>query len=356
MEIEINGSVIERGSELLREKNKKMKEMISGIRRKMDEKALEKGGCLSPPGFLGILENPNSQNPEPCKRKTEEQLVDKYCKKRKKEDSHAEEHKHPISYVITVHSKMDPSKDTFKYMFDKLLKWMSHLEEYSKKFGLKMICGQIEWKDKTNSRNDDPISIRPNYHLHICIVFFEETPYDTVKHKIQEFIKKKFHRLTYNDKRYPWREWAYVQKEKYRHEPIVIYFTESEEEGVEFEKSILKKWDEYPDSKRRLESEEHQTIRLHDERTLGYWNAIVTLRNFFTYRRIRWIFHKDELKFVCKGIKNKCCLVEEFISYIKSDPYMKYHFSVRGRQYIKLICNEIEFKNYMEEFELEIKR
>jgi hypothetical protein len=245
-------------------------------------------------------------------------------------------------------------------MFDKLLKWMALLEDKAADFGLKMICGQIEWKDKTNSRNDDPISIRPNYHLHICLVFFEDMPYDTIKHNIQKYIKKKFHKLTYNDKRYPWRELAYVQKEKYRNKPITIYFTKTIEEGVNFEKDALAKWDKYPDSKRRLENEEQQPVRLHDERTLGYWNAIVTLRNFMTYRKIRWIVHPPtgtgEIKFVSQNVENKCCGVNKFIEYLKSDPYMKFHFSVRGKQYIKLICNRQEFVNYMEEFLLECKK
>ena len=343
----------------MKEMNDRIKEYIKKLKPKrtdgikIDEVTIHENGTIggissdiTPRGFdtsIKTTVDPNCVPPELGNNK-----------KRKHEDSMREDHDHPVCYLLTIHSHMDPKEDTYKKKLALMMKYIVKFERFFKEIGLIMFNANIEWKDELNSNEDDPYIIRPNFHLHFGLVFGLDTdkkgmPYDDAIERLEMYVGLKCRPLTYTDKNYPWRELAYVIKEHYRHLPYVrVFYPEYDNLYDKF----IEKWEKYPETRRRLRGDDEKIPKLPDEKTHSLWNAIVTARNYFRIHRIRWYCNeKGDFILISKNNIKQGFDVKTLLEMMKEDVDFKHHWSVRYKKYFELLIFQDNFRIYLDKYE-----
>jgi len=278
----------------------------------------------------------------------DEKKIDEIKEKYHLKPKITEKHKYPICHLITIPSRIDPSKDNLGYMVHKMHNWFELLIKFATELFIYAICGNIEWKDRTNSTNPDPIAIRPNYHIHFSTIHTKDIHPSELKNLLRIHIKKPFHGPTHKDKEYPYREWFYVQKESDRHEPL-FWSTDTEIKFSQFQSKIYSMFIEYPMTRRCFEDEENPLKRKRGEhndwddryKPLRRWNAVITLRNLFSWKKIYWVIIGDKIVFISKSFKQQYYTVHDFLEYLENNAYFAYHFNLRKNEYVNILFNEL---------------
>lgn len=273
------------------------------------------------------------------------------------DDGHplCEKHEYPITLILTYHSDMDPLLDTYKNKKEKLQSIIHCFDVHAKHFKkVKLLICQIESKDENNSNNPDIYMIRPNFHIHIFVLLEENYPMVDFETKYREFIPYPYQKCTFNDKRYPWRNLAYVLKEKNRHKPYFYADDEMKKNLPAFLQENMKKFKQYPISKQDIWSE-YEVHNLPTGRASEYWNAIVTLRNWFRINHILigvnnlpnslfpfFRIHADGSYefFDGAGINDM----------LRADPKFRYYYSHFREKYQYLLGETSEYLNYLDSF------
>lgn len=194
--------------------------------------------------------------------------------------------------------------------------------------------------------------MRPNYHIHICIEFQENNPVYKFQELFFEHIGIPYQKLTYDDKRYPWRNIEYVFKEYCRHKPRILVWDESITDIDKYIEEKRKLFHQYPISKQDIYTDKED--KLLGDKEHKYWNAIFTTRTFFSKKYI-YIEEKQQpyaLTFytINEDSSYEYLTVKDILYMMAMDPSFRFHLAHRVKQYSKLLNDPKEIYTYLSYF------
>lgn len=244
-----------------------------------------------------------------------------------------------------MHGDIDPSLDTYEDKLERMNYYILMMDKHNTLLDIKMYRINIEYKTTQNTNIQNPYEIRPNYHIHICVITNKEIPLWKFINKFRSKICKYVTKVTFNEKEYPYYNLAYVRKEDYIHESYVKYFTCSPKD----EEIYMLEFEAYPESKQDLyhDKKEEKDAHLLDEKNYKTWNAVFTLRNYFIMHEIKYIPPSTKDGIIVFRQEENVFSLKTLMRHMAQDPYFRFHLINRFKNYKNILTNLELMNHYM---------
>jgi len=285
-------------------------------------------------------------------------------KKRKKgsdsdEQSYRENHSNPITSILNIDGFDDPCEDNLEKMKEYVDHIVDQYDEQQEHFPYMVYFEVIvEKKHLFQASINDPYGWKDWYHGHAFGLHLR-TAKDVYEMDYNTYIRVPKGKITIFDKNYPWREWLYCNKDRdlicYRSRRLYFGYNPEEIDKLLSKKIEIAK--NYPQSRLKMYDEEEKKWgnkkELFDDLRNPFFNAVVTLRNFFNIHSFSWWDYRGFLFFTYapngSHIEDKEIKVfdkKQFISIMKTTSAFQRHWTSRENSYMKLLKVE-NMKVYM---------